>query len=275
MIKITYNKGCRLGNRLYLYAAGRLLAAKLKLALIADPLDGFPSTRNFIDGNIIREPVRKLNGADPIPSWPYIDYLHGSSIEIEHGFVNSKYFIHDRALIKKWFDVKPIMHPGPDDVLVNVRLREFCDLGLALDPCYYTTVLNRLSFDKLYLMTDDPKHEYLRVFDRYNPEYITGYGPEHFLKAIGFNRIVMSNSTFCWWFTFLSDAEEIYFPMINGGRCGSWCIDHLPAIDLRLDLPGVTHVYNIPNWTVPCTGPTEAQVEEALTFGKYSRVIFL
>ncbi len=280
MIKLVYNSGCRLGNRLYMYAAGRLLARKLGMTLQSEPLEGFPRTRDIISGSTHAVAKIHLNGADPMPSWPIISnlpvpYEETIDIVIEHGWVNSRYFINDRDLIKTWFGSEPLMQVDPDDVLVNVRLKEFTPLGLTLDPIYYTSVLERMTFKKLYLMTDDPDNSYLDIFKKYNPIPITGYGIEHFFKAISFKRIVMSNSTFCWWFTFVSDAKEIYFPMINGNRCGSWCLQHLPAIDLRLDWPEVTHVYNIPNWGNPLPGPTDQEKAEALTFGKKSKTLFL
>jgi hypothetical protein len=87
----------------------------------------------------------------------------------------------------------------------------------------------------------------------------------------------MSNSTFCWWFTFLSNAKEIYFPVLNGNRCGSWCLQSINSgIDLRLDLPEVTHVYNIPNWgSNKCPGITDKEKAEAVSFSKNSKVLFL
>jgi len=277
MIKLTYNDGCRLGNRLYMYAAGRLLAKKLGLALYSDSLEGFPKTNEPVDGEFIEGPVEKVNGADPIPSWPDVECLKGRRIEIEHGFINSRYFMGDRDLIKSWLSGPPLMRVEPDDVLVSVRLREFVQLGIALHPYYYTSVLERMAFKKLYLMTDDPENPYLDCLSKYNPEVIPGYGPEHFFKALAFRRVVMSNSTFCWWHVFLSDAWEVYLPMLNGYRCGSWCLDHLPAIDLRLDLPGVTHVYNVPNaGPFPmCLGPTDEQRVEAMAYGKHSKAFFL
>lgn len=287
MIKIIYNNGCRLGNRLYMYAAGRLLARKLGMALQSEPLEGFTRTRDIINGTPESNRVTygfPLNGADPIPEWPDLEKwtyhpkvcASYGEFTIEHGFVNSRYFVNDRELIKTWFGGEPLMQVDPDDVLVNVRLKEFTPLGLTLDPIYYTSVLERMFFKKLYLMTDDPSNPYLDVLKKYNPIPVTGYGVEHFFKAIAFKRIVMSNSTFCWWFTFVSDAKEIYFPMINGNRCGSWCLGHLPVgIDLRWDWPEVTNVYNIPNWRNPLPGPTDTERAEAIIFGRKSKTLFL
>ena len=278
MVKLIYNDGCRLGNRLFMYAAGRLLARKLGLCLQSAPLDGFPRTRDVVCG-VGESPKRvKFNGADPIPTWPTLDKAHTELpiyAEIEHGWVNSRYFVDDRALIRTWFGSEPLMEVDSEAVLVNVRLKEFVTLGLALDPSYYTAVLEQMQFKELYLMTDYPGHYYLDIFAKYNPKLVTGYGVEHFRKALAFKRIVMSNSTFCWWFTFVSEAKEIYFPMVNGNRCGSWCLDHLPEIDLRWDWPEVTTVYNIPNWGSPLYGPNAQQREEARLFAKHSKVLFL
>jgi hypothetical protein len=277
MIKLIYNDGCRLGNRLYMYAAGRLLAQKLGARLQSEPLEGFPRTRDILTGYPVAVAHINLSGADPIPSWPDLTNVPKQvDVDIEHGWVNSRYFVADRDLIRSWFWSQPPIEVDPDDVLVNVRLREFTPLGLTLDPSYYTTVLERMQFKKLYLMTDNPSDPFLGFLAKYNPIPVTGYGPEHFFKALAFKRIVMSNSTFCWWFTFVSEATEIYLPMLNGYRCGSWCLDHLPAIDLRLDWPEVTHVYNIPCWGPnPLPGPTNVQRAEALAFGKKSKTMFL
>jgi hypothetical protein len=259
-----------------MYAAGRLLARKLGACIQSDPLDGFPRTRDVLSGDQVSVGQIHLDGADPIPSWPDLTYVPKQvDVDIKHGFVNSRYFVNDRELIKTWFGSPPLMQAEPDDVLVNVRLREFTPLGLTLDPIYYTSVLERMTFKKLYLMTDDPSDSYLDIFKKYNPITVTGNGVEHFRKALGFKRIVMSNSTFCWWFTFVSEAKEIYFPMINGNRCGSWCLGHLPAIDLRLDWHEVTHVYNIPNWGSPLPGPTDEERAEAIAFGRFSKTLFL
>lgn len=274
MVKVSYNPGCRLGNHLFLYAAGRLLSQRLGLSLQAQPLSGFTGSTDVVPGETILNPIEVIDTADPIPTWPNVEHLTGKGIVIKSGFVNSRYFMYDRDIIKTWLALKPSMSVDADDVLINVRLGDFVPLGLVLDPAYYTSILERLKFRNLYLMTDDPCHPYLDMLWKCSPRIIHGAGVEHFRAALSFKRIIMSNSTFCWWFTFLSDAREIYLPMLNGGRCGSWCVDHLPQIDLRLDLPGVTHVYNIPS-RGETSVITDAQRIEAMAFGKTSKALFL
>lgn len=276
MVTVSYNHGCRLGNHLFQYAAARLLAERLGLAMKAAPLGGFPETCRAITGRIISGNPLVLEGADPIPAWPDINGLRNKALDVHMGFVNSKYFVNDRARIKEWLSPPQPIEVDPNDLLVSVRLGDFIKHGLVLDPSYYDFVLSRTTWRHLYLMTDDPGHEYLRVFDKYAPGVVSGHGAEHFLKALAFHRIVLSNSTFAWWFALMSSAFEICMPMPNGRRCGSWSIGQLSGgVDLRLDLPEVTIVYDVPLLGQACPRLTDDERVEALAFSKRSRVEFL
>ena len=278
VVKITYSP-CRFGNHLFQHIAGRLLAERLNAELSAKPTAELPGTNTVLSKDLSSFHV--LEGVDPIPSWPDIESLRGKNLEIKNGFYNSKYFIQDREHIKTWISPAPTMQVDPDDVLINVRLGDFMPgqvqpLGLVIDPSYYEFVLSRIKFKNLYLMTDgNPNDSYFDWLKKYEHTVISGYGLEHFNKALAFKRIIMSNSTFCWWFTFLSNAAEIYFPMANGSRCGAWCTGQLPGIDLRLDLPEVTHVYNVPYWQHPEAPLGEVKRAELAMWHKKSKIVFL
>jgi hypothetical protein len=259
-----------------------LLAENLGLQLQAQPIDGLAGTYAKIIGTVLDKDSCYLSGADPLPDWPNISTLIKRKLEIGAGFVHHRYFLNNRERIRKWLWQEPPLTVDPDDILVNVRLGDFLPgtispLGLVLHHSYYLYLLERLRFKRLYLMTDGPiNHPYLNHFAKFSPIIIKGYGSEHFFAALAFNRIIMSNSTFCWWFSFISRATEIYLPMVNGSRCGSWSVGQLPNIDLRLDIPEVTHVYNITNWGAhQCQGPTAEECLNFHTFHKNSRLIFL
>ncbi len=261
---------------------GRLLAEKLGLQLLAQPIPGFVGTHSEVAGAVINGDKCHLAGADPLPNWPDLGAIAGKRLELGPGFVHYRYFLNDRDKIREWLWQVPRLSVDPEDVLVNVRLGDFLPgraspLGLVLHQSYYLYLLERLKFKRLYLMTDDPgDHPYLKHFSRFSPVLIKGSGAEHFFTALAFKRIIMSNSTFCWWFSFLSRAAEIYLPMVNGARCGSWGVGQLPGVDLRLDLPEVTHVYNVANWGAgPCRGPTDQERQELVAFHKNSKIVFL
>jgi hypothetical protein len=107
-----------------------------------------------------------------------------------------------------------------DVVLVHVRLGDFFYMKRVLSFSYYESILEKLKFKKLYIVTDQPNHEYIEQFKKYNIDLSlnTGDAKEKFLKAQQFKRIVMSTSTYCWWFTFLSKATEIYIPDIENSK---------------------------------------------------------
>lgn len=89
---------------------------------------------------------------------------------------------------------------------------------------YYEKALSMAKYDKIYICTDDPNHEYLKNFKKYNPIIIRHKDPysweatiDDFAFIMSFNKIITSQSTFCWWAAFLSSATEIYAPRPSNG----------------------------------------------------------
>jgi hypothetical protein len=54
-------------------------------------------------------------------------------------------------------------------------------------------------------------------FAEYNPIFLFGPPLVHYSFASLFNKMVMSQSTFCWWIAWLSEAKEIYLPFAADG----------------------------------------------------------
>jgi hypothetical protein len=119
--------------------------------------------------------------------------------------------------IRRWFDVAPnsFGHAiGADDVVVHVRLGDLVVLGLAISLSFYTQLLDKLDFRKLYICGFGLDDEARRLFARYDPVYVHGEPVDDFLFMKGFNRMILSNSGFAWWAAFLSRAEEIHAPVL-------------------------------------------------------------
>lgn len=104
-----------------------------------------------------------------------------------------------------------------NDLLINVRLGDFRQLGWIIDFSYYEKLINSIKFRKLYITTDDPNDKYIKQFEKYKPDMsLNNYTVYRKLLLYSFfKKIVMSTSTFCWWFSFLSKNSEIYIPEIE------------------------------------------------------------
>ena len=59
MIDVRYSD--RMGNRMFQYCLGRILAEEFGFALHAEALPGFPNTGKKIEGLMIHDPVDKFS----------------------------------------------------------------------------------------------------------------------------------------------------------------------------------------------------------------------
>ena len=146
-------------------------------------------------------------------------------------YQKEKYFIQYRNLIKTQILDLPTIETNTKDIVLHLRFDGFNHDGYnshILPPDYYINILNQESFENLYIVmattsgrirkNQKNKDKYISLFDKWNPKIVSNdeYTDFNFLRS--FNKIICSNSTFCWWAAFLSDAEKIYLPKYFGGQ---------------------------------------------------------
>jgi hypothetical protein len=86
---------------------------------------------------------------------------------------------------------------------------------------WYRGILDKIEFDRLYICTDCPQDEYLNYFSSYEPR-IVGYDCIDAFNIIrSAARVICSISTFSWWAAFLSQACEIFLPVLSYSTWGS------------------------------------------------------
>ena len=120
MIDVRYRD--RLGNRMFEYCLGRILAEKLDFALQADALPGFPNTGQKIAGLSFEEPEQLLSGHKI--NWDEVraDRSH-RRIVLDGWFQRYEYYRPWRREIQKWLAIDPAVQT-PDikpGVVVHVR----------------------------------------------------------------------------------------------------------------------------------------------------------
>ena len=119
------------------------------------------------------------------------------------------------------------------DLVISLRLGDFvskpdaderwqkCVYSRLLDYSYFKLVLEQVNFGRLFITSDEPFHPLTDEFDRFDPIRVQNEDP---LKTMAFvrrfGRIAISESTFSWWASYLSEAEEIYFPISVSGLWG-------------------------------------------------------
>lgn len=218
MIKV--NTLGRLGNNLFQYATGRILAEALNYRL---EVKTFPQFKNMteIRGVEVSEPVVTINYVisttapggccDP-------DYTLDGLIKCAPcKFVFNTFCVKPSFLepykdkIREWFDIPNGFSPHQDDIVLHVRLTDFIKLGWDLREAHYLRILNNQTWKQKYLCTDDASHPLIRKLQRVGCQVVPGDEFETFKFIKSFNNIVIA-STFSWWAAFLSRATRIYIP---------------------------------------------------------------
>jgi hypothetical protein len=270
MVIIYVNLLSRFTNNMIQYVYAILLHEQLK-----DKYEIVFSNKNFLkSGTIHFKPVMECN-IDKTPLYPFIKHHNFKYIEKYYGkgfrpeeinnldinfnpdilnlnidytknivlssyFENTNYY-KDKELVKKILNklltttINIILHDN--DVVIHIRgddrLRDQYGLN------YYKKCLDANSFDNIYIVTDNPKIEYvLYILTNYkNSKLITSKACIHprnnselnvifsenfnkeivndFLYIYNAKNIIMSISTFSWLAAYLSNAKKIYFPYEN------------------------------------------------------------
>ena len=105
------------------------------------------------------------------------------------------------------------------DVVVSLRLDDFiqlpCPTSDIISPSDYLSILESISFDRLFIVCDkirhDWEHRYLRFFDKWSPILVQGTLEEDAAFMRDAPTLIHSNSTLCWFMSFLESTDKRRF----------------------------------------------------------------
>jgi hypothetical protein len=242
MIEVRYK--ARLGNNLFQYALGRILASELGFELRADPIVGFPNTEETIRGKCFANPTEFLTG-QTIDLSAILAEDRPRHIVLDGWFQNWRYYRAYRNQIRTWFAFDPTLKipEEPIDLVVNVRRTDYVQLGWALPFSYYEEAISRLLPEggRLGIVTDDMYDPFFWAFRRWRPKFLVGNPIEQLAIMVHAKRLVMSQSTFSWWATFLAPEGQMVVSPLPSYGC--WALN---TSDEKADLIESDRFYCIP-----------------------------
>ncbi len=268
-VEVTYIG--HLGNNLFEYALGRILAEELDLELqclpatdtpgwskvekasgIVDRLDGcfgrFADVPQHMPGRSIRHPqIRYVVGEKPHwnGSGINLDYLLKHSrdhrIVLKGLFQRIEYYHPWRDRIRRWYRLdggSAVPAPRPRDVIVHLRQSlDMLVLDRAIDLGFYRDLIGGMTFDRVLVCGLGIDERVRAAFAPFNPVYVDLPAIETLELITRANRIVLANSTFSWWGAYLSEASEIYFPRLARSYWGK------DRTDVNLEVPEERYHY--------------------------------
>lgn len=223
MIEVVYAKlACKplLGNNMFQYCIGRILAENLGFTLEAEPIPGFPNTGQRVEGAAWNTPVQTLT-EQIIDLEGVLADRSARKIRLEGWFQRHEYYRPHRDTIRKWLAFDPATRQ-PDvipDAVVHVRRTDYIPLGWALPFSYYEEALARLlpRGGEILILTDDRKDPFFKKFARWQPTFSSGTAIEDLLTMTRASKLVMSQSTYSWWGSFLGSPEHVACPLSSFG----------------------------------------------------------
>ncbi len=262
---ITVHWQGRLGNQLFEYAIGRILAEELGYNLHCGSIPGFSATMDNVSGKEINSQVTFTGQMLDIPF--IVRNKDKFGYILSGWFQRYEYYQPFKEKIKSWFNrdrKNGSVIPTAQDIVVHIRRTQQSMADSKIDyvlegeflrvdgekvrfqPGYhpgpvvkanedllpfefYAGILDGLSFDRLLIVTDCPKDSFLNLFSKYHPRIISGDLLDDFNIVRSAGRAIMSMSTFSWWASFLSDSTEIFMPDVN---YGIWGPKH--SVDLKV-----------------------------------------
>ncbi len=243
MIEVRYDGN--LGNNLFQYCMGRILATELGYRLKAEPIPGFPATFETVEG------ADHSQAAPPILYTRQRIDLDGllknrpkQKIVLHGHFQRFEYYRDYKEVIRKdWLRQATTVDEniGKDDLVVGIRRGADYIPRHGLPRSYFEEAISRIEHQRMYICTNLPNDPFVRYFEKKYKATVRAPGALDNLAFIKlFKKVIISNSTFLWWGAFLSDAEQVIVPVpLNG----FWSSEEEISQDIDLRVPERRYLY--------------------------------
>jgi len=206
-----------LGNRLFQYCWSRYLAEAKGYKLVSNHILGFPETYKDIDGLIACYNIVCTKENTQIFDIPSL-LSHNGGILVAGSPQRYEHFISNKHNIKKWLYIEEEYKydiPDTEDIVLNVRLGDYVNLGWDIGMEYYLDILKKETYKNAIIVTDEPDSTKLKPLIDFGCVIKRNYGLNKYLADFVFvknaDKVILSNSTFSWWAGFLGEGE-VYFP---------------------------------------------------------------
>jgi len=219
---ITVDYGGRTGNNMFQYAFARIIAERNELALKTEwPYSRFIEATPCTSGEEYQGIpifIRDLAVKDHNQLW-HLENYKGKRVHIKGFFQNPMYYDSNKDLVKSIWKTKPIQKRASTDIVIHLRVGDYMDKGLrsVINPNWHQLcLLKHLKMDprrdncKIYIVIENSNDPILKYYNWMKPRIVSHPNPKDDFEFIrSFDNIICSNSSFCWWAAYLSEATKI------------------------------------------------------------------
>lgn len=230
MIEVKFNG--RLGNNMFQYSLGRLLAEQKQYQLYLNFSCNSNSGNTLL--NLFKKSSDIVNGYTTDDNQVVIGYTsksgyiqhfdieellrHNGKIVLNGFFQKHKFYFQHKNVIKNWFeyDSSNLRNLQQTDVVIHIRLTDYAELNYSVSAEKMYSMYKSLGFNSAVVITDDASSSLLNSFKKDSSVKIeTNTLLQDFHHLIQAKNLILSHSTFGWWASFLGNQDRIYIPYTN------------------------------------------------------------
>lgn len=216
----------RLGNQIFRNIAVSLVAEKHDLQVKYCNYDSISRLGiELFSGNMVHSTTQTLTDDNYLSIYNFnqpITY----NLEPNDNYFQSKHmsniihdYLHTEKVKSKIIQVNPFKerYNNNNDVVVHIRLGDVANYSPGLN--YYMNTIKQITFDNLFITTDDKNHEMIRILlDTFNnAKLIDDDEIRTFQFASTCKHIILSHGSFSAIIGYLAYDSTVYYPSYNVG----------------------------------------------------------
>jgi len=218
MVELTFTGG-RMGDKMFEYAFGRIIAENLNYAY--NPIKDSDMLYHFnlqkVEGECYNDPIEKINGMNRY-DYDLIKKIcenkEKRKIEIKGFFHLYEYYKDYKHKLRQWFPLIVKKELNKNAVGVHIRNGDY-PIEWRNSNDYYIDILKKENPEKIYITSDEPDHESVLKILREFPQAEKYWNDSPYQTMSDFSQLktlIISNGGFSFWMGILSNAERIYAP---------------------------------------------------------------
>lgn len=211
-----------MGNRMFQYAFGYLLAKQKNVPLHTEGLPNFnipPTPYSVIESPYI-ETIRYGNN--------YVNYeellKYDKSIVVNSFVQKAIYYKNYRDELRKIFNINLKTTINTNKLVLHIRETDYKDIDCFLGYDVYKQIISQTGFSEVIIVTDNSNCETVQLLLKdgciLNTEgYVSRFDPvsddramNDFYTLLYSENVAISQSSFSWWAAFLGFHKNVYFP---------------------------------------------------------------
>jgi hypothetical protein len=228
-VYVQFDPWGRMGNRMFQYTFGYILAQQKQCSLFSEGLPNFNIQNNFktLPENSIRTSSYGKNYVD------IEELLKTDKDVIIDSFVQkASYYTPHQETLREVFNIQENKLDTNNQLVVHIRETDYKDINCFLGYEFYKHLIEQSGFTDVVIVTDNSNCETVQKLvaegcKLHTEGYVNRFehisddrGMSDFNFLLYSNNIAISQSSFSWWSAFLGIHNKIFFPFPD--KKGMW-----------------------------------------------------